>query len=457
VPVARGDQRAIAIGRPECIEASIRNACCMSISSQTVASTADGVFPSRERTTKILLTATNRWPSSARLLIEFSRIGHAVSIVCPVHGHPSRKVRCVHRTFPYRPLAPLDSLADAIETAKPDIIIPCDDKAVRHLHQLHSSKRARCASEVDIPGLIVRSLGPLESYATIDSRYLLLKLSREEQILTSETSVINSLNDLQRRTPDYPFPWVLKADGTTGGVGVRIAHSLEEARNYYCDLNRSMGLLRSIKHLTVDRDLILEGHWLLRRFRPAIVVQSFIRGRAANCAVACWNGEVLAGMACEAVSTETPLGPATVIRVVENADMMIAAQRIASRLRLSGFFGLDFVIEEGTGAAYLIEMNPRCTPPSHLRLGTGRDMIGALSAQLTGKPLSEPVSITQNNLIAYFPEALLRNSEFLPSSYHDVPETEPELIEELGRPLKDRRLTNNVIDSLRLFSSRLSC
>jgi hypothetical protein len=91
------------------------------------------------------------------------------------------------------------------------------------------------------------------------------------------------------------------------------------------------------------------------------------------------------------------------------------------------------VIEEGTGAAYLIEMNPRCTPPCHLRLGIGRDMIGAFSAQLTGKPLSEPVSVTQNSLIAYFPEALLRNSEFLSSSYHDVPEGESELIQELLR------------------------
>ena len=222
---------------------------------------------------------------------------------------------------------------------------------------------------------------------------------------------------------------------------MRIAHTPEEARAHYSELRRSMGLLRSIKHLMVDRDLILERQWSdnLRRMRPAIVTQSFVRGGAANCAVVCWQGEVLAGMGCEAVSTETPVGPATVVRLVDNPEMMVAARKIARRLGLSGFFGLDFVIEEDTGAPCLIEMNPRCTPPSHLRLGIGRDMIGAFSAQLTGKPLSKPVSVTQNNLIAYFPQALLRNSEFLPSSYHDVPETEPELMEELCRPCKCRR------------------
>lgn len=384
-------------------------------------------------------------------MIEFSRVGHAVSIACPVSGHPSRKLRVAHSTFPYKPLSPLGSLADAVEAAKPDIIIPCDDLAVRHLHQLHSRRRARYDSEIDIPALIVRSLGPPQSYAAVSSRFLLIEIAREEGILAPETRVIDSLGDLELWRSAQPFPWVLKADGTTGGAGVRIAHTLEEARGHVSELRRPMGLLRSLKHLTVDRDLILErqGWRGARPVRPAVVAQSFIRGSAANCAVVCWNGEILAGLGCEAVSTETSVGPATVVRLVDNAEMMAAARGIARRLSLSGFFGLDFVIEERTGAAYLIEMNPRCTPPCHLRLGLGRDMVGALSAQLMGKPFDEPVSVTGNDLIAYFPQALLRNSKFLSSSYHDVPDGEPELIEELCRPLPDRRAINDVIKSLR--------
>jgi ATP-grasp domain len=409
----------------------------MTISSRVTESVNDGVLPRDVKTTRILLTATNRWPSSSRLMIEFSRVGHVVSILCPVY-HPSEKLRIVHRTFPYKVLAPLDSLAAAIEAAKPDVIIPCDDLAVRHLHHLHSSRRARYASQVDIPALIARSLGPPESYATVDSRYLLLEAARQEGILTPETGVIKNLDDLEEWGSVRSFPWVLKADGTTGGAGVRIAHTPQEARTHASELRQPMGLLRAIKRLTVNRDLILErqGWRRLRRVRPSVVAQSFIRGRDTNCAVACWKGEVLAGLCCEALSTETSVGPATVVRLIDNAEMMLAARRIARRLSWSGFFGLDFVVEEGTGAAYLIEMNPRCTPPSHLRLGMGRDMIGALSAQLSGEPASEPVSITQSDLIAYFPQALLRNSKFLPSSYHDVPECEPEFVEGLCRPSK---------------------
>jgi hypothetical protein len=383
--------------------------------------------------TKILLTSTTRWPCAARLLIEFSRVSDVVSIVCPVYD-PSRKVRVVHNTFPYKPVATLDSLACAIEAAKPDVIIPCDDLGVRHLHQLHSSKRARYASGVDIPALIVRSLGPSESYAVVASRYALLKIAREVGIRTPETSVINDFGDLNQWHSEQPFPWVLKVDGTTGGSGVRIAHTLAEARGHFSDLRRSIGLMRLIKRLTVERDPFLAGQWWEgRRVQPRTVAQSFVRGCPGNCAVVCWKGAVLAGVGCEVVSTQWSVGPANVIRLVDNAEMMDAAARIARRLGLSGFFGLDFMIENGTGAAYLIEMNPRCTPLCHLRLGNGRDMIGALSARLAGKLLSEQVSITQNNLIAYFPQALLRNSEFLSSSYHDVPEGEPELIQELFR------------------------
>jgi hypothetical protein len=128
------------------------------------------------------------------------------------------------------------------------------------------------------------------------------------------------------------------------------------------------------------------------------------------------------------------------VRVVDNAEMMSAAERIASRLGLSGFFGLDFMIEDGSGAAYLIEMNPRTTPLCHLRLGKGRDMAGALSAQLAGQPLLEALPITQNEMIAYFPQAWNGDRDVLQSCFQDIPQGEPDLVQELLHPWPDRTL-----------------
>jgi hypothetical protein len=262
---------------------------------------------------------------------------------------------------------------------------------------------------------------------------MLLKIARDEAILAPETTAISSLQDLHQLLAFQPFPWVLKADGSTGGSGVRIAATLAEAGDHFADLRRFIGLLRFAKRLTVNRDAYLPRRWrdVVWGARAAVITQPFIHGRPANCAVVCWNGEVLAGVGCEVVSEQHSLGPATVVRLVDNADMMNAAAKIARRLSLSGFFGLDFIIEEETGSTFLIEMNPRCTQHCHLRLEKGRDMIGALSAILKGKPADDQALITQNDLIAYFPQALVRGSSFFSSSYHDVPLDEPELIQEL--------------------------
>src|SRR5579872_1001244 len=88
-------------------------------------------------TTRILLTDTTRWPNSARLAIVLSDAGAHVSVVCPKRRHPLHKVRTV-QTRPYSPLRPLDSLLAAIQDTSPEVVIPCDDRAVRHLHELHA-------------------------------------------------------------------------------------------------------------------------------------------------------------------------------------------------------------------------------------------------------------------------------------------------------------------------------
>ena len=184
---------------------------------------------------------------------------------------------------------------------------------------------------------------------------------------------------------------------------------------------------------------------------PRVAVQSYIGGRPANCAVVCAEGKVLAGIGVEVVAFKEPTGPAAIVRVVDNAEMMLCAERLARRLGLSGFFGLDFMIEDGSGAAYLIEMNPRCTPLCHLRLGKSRDMVGALAAQLSGQPLQETAPVTEKNLIAYYPGALQCKSDLFHSSFHDVPSDEPELVEELLRPWSKRNITTRLYAKVASF------
>jgi ATP-grasp domain-containing protein len=381
-------------------------------------------------TPRVLLTDTTRWGRSARIAIELSNAGCQVSAVCLARRHPLSKTRVVHTTYPYSAFQPLDSLTAAIEAAQPQIIIPCDDRAVLHLHQLHARARSLRTGGDEIAGLIERSLGSPQSYPTVSVRYNLLEIARREGLRVPDTQPVRTVKDLGSWGADHRLPWVLKADRTWGGGGVEIVRTPGHAERFFRAIPRFFGKALAVKRLIVNRD----PFWLLpawNRWMPGIIVQSHISGRAANCAVVCWEGKVLAGIAAEVISSNKPTGPAAVVRIIDNSEMMQCAERLAGRLGLSGFFGLDFIIEEGTGISHLIEMNPRCTSLCHLRLGEGRDMIGALYAQLSGQPAPATPCVTQNDMIAYFPEAWQSNGGVPQASFRDLPHSEPDLINEL--------------------------
>lgn len=392
--------------------------------------------PTPVRAPKVLLADTNRWANAARLAMVLAEAGCTVSAICS-HGHPLRYTRAVKQLFPYESLRPLDALRRAVAAVDPKIIVPCDDRSVGHLHELYAQVLTEGAGETPLVKLIKRSLGCPASYPIVSSRYDLLRIAREEGILVPASEIINQPSDLDKWHEQHSGACVLKADGTFGGRGVRVAHTPNEAKRLFVEIERPYRILRVLKRLVVNRDPFWIRPWW-NRTRPQIIVQSFIKGRAANCAAFCWQGKLLAEIGVDVVSSDGLTSPASVVRLSDNADMTGAARKIAKRLGLSGFFGLDFMIEEGTKATYLIEMNPRCTPLSHIQLGKDRDLAEAVWSQLTGSPLRERAPVTHKELIAYFPQAWTLNSELLDSSFQDIPRDEPELLKELMRPWPDR-------------------
>jgi hypothetical protein len=397
---------------------------------------------------------TGRWSGAARLALAFSKVGADVSVVCPARGNPALKVTSLRQAFVYSPIRPLESLAAAIERVRPRVVIPCEDRAVLHLHELYWRARRQGPSGRDVADTIERSLGAPESYAIASSRIEFLKVAEQEGLRVAASTSLENVDDLRRWQERGSFPCVLKVDGTGGGYGVRIARDIGEARRMFFQLKRLFGTARVMKRLIVNRDPFWLRPWWSRS-RPVVVVQNYIEGRPANCAVVCHEGRVLAGIAVEVVCTTGPTEPAMVVRVVEGQDMMLAAHRIAGRLRLSGFFGLDFIIEDGTGATHLIELNPRSTPLCHLRLGRCHDMVGTFWERLLGQPVSDSPAITENKLIAYFPQAYQANSPWLQSSFHDIPSDEPELVRDLLNPWLERVAFARQFDYLYGWKRRL--
>jgi hypothetical protein len=367
------------------------------------------------------------------LAIALARNGCAVSAVCP-RGHPLHYVSGVKRVYEVHGLRSRAALLAAIRDAKPDFLIPCDDRIVSQLHELFSR-------HAELQPLIERSLGEAAGYPIVDSRSSLLKIATDLGIRVPRGAAVVTAAIARETFERFGPIAVMKMDGTHGGEGVRIVRSADEAAAAFRSLRFSAGCLTAVQRLVVYGDPLAIWSWN-RRARLEITIQEYVPGTPANNMVACWRGEILSHVGVEAVSCEGTKGSATVVRRIESPEMTRAATLLARHLRVSGFFGLDFIVEQSSGEPVLIEMNPRCTQLGHLQFKDCGDLATALCERLTGQRRPPPEAPIGSSMIAFFPQAWRSSSpgDSWYSAFQDVPWAEKSLVEYLmHEPWPDRR------------------
>jgi hypothetical protein len=146
-----------------------------------------------------------------------------------------------------------------------------------------------------------------------------------------------------------------------------------------------------------------------------------------------WQGTVLAGFVREKLVTHSPLGPATVVRCVRMPEIRRFSDQLAIGLGMNGFFGLDYIVDAGTGEAYLLEINRRVTPATHLGGMIDIDLCAALHAAINGQPPSgrRDLDPGEEHMITHFPQEWLRDpqSRYLRDFRIDAPWDDPEVME----------------------------
>jgi hypothetical protein len=354
---------------------------------------------------KILLVTTVVWSSAARLAGAFSRLGAQVEAVFP-RGHALGVSRYLGGAHRYRPLAPLTSLAKAIDAAAPDRVIACDDRALALLLRLDS-----------FAPLLEASLGPLASYRVLMARAPAIAAARQEGIPAPLTLAVDSLSDLSEALQAVGFPCVMKTDFSSGGDGVKFVGSTAEAEQAFVRLQGPPSRARSLVRAVLRRD----AHFLGAALHPAaatVSLQAFIPGKPATSVFAAKDGQVLAAQHMNVLSWHGDTGPASLMQRVADPAMDEAARKIAARFRLSGLQGLDFV-RDAKGEPQLIEVNPRATQICHLPLDAD------LPAALLGVP--PRAAATDLRQIALFPQVVAMAD--LPCSvYRDIPWEDPKVL-----------------------------
>jgi hypothetical protein len=377
------------------------------------------------RRPSVLIVAAKWWPLSTRVASAFVKHGCAVNALCPV-GHPIRKVSGLERLIRYSGIDSLLSLRNALAISRPDFIVPCDDGVVAQLHSLHSS-------EPSCRALIEDSLGDPRSYPVVCSRERLLETAAQLGIAIAQTRRVFGPDDLDLWHKQTPMS-VVKVDGESGGNGVRICNSIQEALAAWRDLTKPQSLMTGWKRLLIDRDPLALWRSGNRAVRE-ITVQQMIRGRPANCMAACHKGKLISLVSVAVLAADGPTGAAVIIQRIRNQAMESAAMLLAEKLKITGFFGLDFMIAADTKVPYLIEMNPRSTQLGHLEFADQGGLVGAFCAHWRGNPAPQAQNPIVARSIALFPQALrAAASRHHDSSYLDVPSDEPALQAELRLP-----------------------
>jgi len=390
----------------------------------------------------------------ARVTSAFVELGARVSVIVP-QGSPVLKVRNLVAVFGYSALDPLIALSRTILKVKPDLIIPCDDRVVEHLHRIYAKKNESSTFQ-SCASIIERSLGSPAGFAVTTKRTPLMKLAAQKQILTPQTDSVSGLAALQEWLETYGYPAVLKIDGTWAGTGVRVVRTWEQAQQAFLDLTRPPSAMTRLRYLCAHDLFPLFAQDNQKRLQ--VTVQSFIQGRSVNAMYACWQGEVVDHLSVEALYAVETLGSSTIIKTIAHPEMEQAGRLIVQELGITGFCGLDFILEAHTGKLYLIELNPRSTQIGHLKLIGKPNLIAALYAALAGEPSPPPAPFVEET-IAFFPHSLRcdPNHPLLssPTLRHDIPVEEPDLVYELSRkPWNSRHLSSKVYSVIRKIMAR---
>lgn len=384
---------------------------------------------SREPPLRVLIvTVKHWWLGVSRLPMALHQAGFSVAAWCPDETFVARSGG-IARHFRWDASANWrQELGRIFEEWRPHVIIPADETIAVFLRTQARRSAWFSARDRALRRVLHDSLGDPQRGAALDGKIGLQRLARSLGIATPDDRAVADLADAQRTAAGLGFPLVLKDEFAAGGTGVKICENAAALDTAWRDLDAHTKA-PSLR----DRVRL----WLKHPGRgPAKrrSVQRFIRGRPAFHAVLAWQGRRLGGITAVVEVAHPPVtGPSCVVRLCELPEVSQACSALIAHTRISGLAGFDFMIEDGTGRAYILECNPRPTPVSHLGGLVGNDLCALWRDALLDRPVAPAKPVTADRLLAFFPQELLRDAQspYLARAHLDFPTNDPQLLSAL--------------------------
>jgi hypothetical protein len=421
---------------------------------------------------RFLIAQANDWIAPSRLPSALKRAGAEVAVMCPRDralwyssfidrrfalapraarslirrvSQPLRTVapRAITKlTQQFRPIADriahppesssmlATSLVGAIGLWRPDFVV-CADETVRRLaHRfVNRTHPASDSLEPEMFAMLRRSAGDPRHFSAVERRTRLLEIARAAGVRVAPSKAVGDASAAAEFAGEIGYPVVVKRDYSWGGLGVIVCHQPD-------DIAPAMSRLRAGSiTLCRDADATAEPGGESAD-DPVYVVEKFIPGIDANYALAALEGKMLAGVGARVLQARGELMPSSVVSIGEFRELARIAAALVELLGYSGFAGCDFRISAESGMPYLLELNPRPVPTSHLGHHLGRELCAALVNALEGIEMPASVNSEDEAVIALFPHEWVRDpaSDWLRAALHDTPADDPPLLRYLRSP-----------------------
>ena len=235
-----------------------------------------------------------------------------------------------------------------MRAVRPAWILPGDDVSLRLLMQLVVSPPANLVPAVqqELAALVRRSLGDPAHYLDSVDKALLMPIARRLGVDVPDGEAVAGEDDAVRVATALGYPVIVRPAYGNAGRGVARCVGETDVREAMRAIRPPMGWAPS------------SGH-------PALV-QRFVTGQNHNRPALAWEGREVAGFTRMSVRHyPEPSGPGSVSRYRRVPAIAEANRRLLEALGITGFTGTQFLVEEGTGRPFLIEINRRMTPATH--------------------------------------------------------------------------------------------
>lgn len=378
---------------------------------------------------RILIIALDTdWSGISRLPSGLFRAGFEVYALCPEKSYLAKTKflddSILYPTFTYSRFKIIYLLIIvSILRFKPDLLIPGDEDSILALQKL-SNALEKIPFTSYFSKLIRKSLVPRKYDSLILSKSNFQEKCQSIGIRSPKNIAVTDLKGAISAANVLGYPVVLKDDSGYGGSGVFICTNENEIIS---------NLSKKVEQKFFQKiSILLKRLFFISIFtlEKKISVQQYIKGQVGQSPFCAIDGIVLATNSMLKIRTfPGGTGPSSVIRGIENSDIVEYVKKVTKELHFTGFGSLEFIVEDGTNLIYVIEFNPRPTPTCHLSSEVlANDLCVYLFKGLNSQ-LIEPKKFRPFT-IALFPGEKRRDpaSHFLIEAFHDIPVNDPALL-----------------------------